>query len=159
MKTSIIEQALLADLLGNCKYITCNYFFKSFECDVLTVTKQGYLSEYEIKVSRSDFLKDAKKEWKHKNLRDGKRTTRFFYVCPDGLIKPDELPDGYGLIYVKERYCSYHKKLMYDLTHPISSKRFRKTPATAKEIEEMTRVLSIKYVANLLKQLRTQNAQ
>ena len=50
---------------------------------------------YEIKTSRSDFLSDKKWEKKYLPLCD-----RFYFVCPDGMIKPEELPDEAGLIYV-----------------------------------------------------------
>lgn len=48
---------------------------------------------YEIKVSRSDFLAD--KKWK--NYLPLCNT--FYFVCPKGLIKKDEIPDDVGLIY------------------------------------------------------------
>ncbi|WP_208112793.1 MmcB family DNA repair protein [Aureibacillus halotolerans] len=45
------------------------------------------ITVYEIKVSRSDFLRDDK--WPaYKN-----QCHRFFFVCPKDLIKPEELPD------------------------------------------------------------------
>lgn len=60
---------------------------------------------YEIKVSRSDFLNDDK--WPvYKDL-----THRFYFVCPKGLIKPDELPDDVGLIwYNPEKKNLYTRK-------------------------------------------------
>src|ERR1700743_1391059 len=55
----------------------------------------------ECKVSRSDFLAD-----KHKSFRKephlGMGNQRF-YCCPTGLIKVEELPEGWGLIYVNEK--------------------------------------------------------
>lgn len=47
---------------------------------------------YEIKVSRSDFLKDNK--W-HEYLRT---CHEFYFVCPRGLIDPAELPLNVGLL-------------------------------------------------------------
>ncbi len=52
----------------------------------------------ECKTSRSDFLADRKKL-----CRTGKRTglgNYRFYLCEEGLIKKEELPYGWGLIYV-----------------------------------------------------------
>jgi len=49
---------------------------------------------YEIKVSRSDFLGDDKWEEYLPYCE------YFFFACPKGMIKPDELPDGIGLVYV-----------------------------------------------------------
>lgn len=50
------------------------------------------VSVYEIKVSRSDFLKDAK--W-HKYLA---YCNLFYFVCPPGAIEPNELPSEAGLL-------------------------------------------------------------
>ncbi len=49
---------------------------------------------YEIKVSRSDFLKDDK--WpSYLEL-----CNHFYFVCPHGLIASDEVPEGTGLLWV-----------------------------------------------------------
>jgi hypothetical protein len=49
---------------------------------------------YEIKVSRSDFLKDEK--WRaYLSL-----CNQFYFVCPRGLITPSELPPEAGLYYI-----------------------------------------------------------
>lgn len=90
---------------------------------------------YEIKVDRSDFLADQKKacRTKYKNRGyfyhvNGEEKTRWkalapdlmyiekphmgryrYYVCPDGLISPDELPGGWGLYWYKGGKF-YHKK-------------------------------------------------
>lgn len=51
---------------------------------------------YEIKISRSDFLQD--KKW-----RDYLPVcTQFFFVCPHGLIRVDEVEDPAGLIYLSK---------------------------------------------------------
>jgi len=51
----------------------------------------------EVKVSRSDFLADFKKP--HRLVqKDGMGNYRY-YCCPDGMIKPDELPENWGLLY------------------------------------------------------------
>lgn len=89
--------------------------------DVLTFSGSG-TALYEIKMSRADFLADAKKDarrkWKPKGYwsRYGDEpavwmpqrpelyyiqkphlgTIRYF-VCEAGLIKPEELPEGWGL--------------------------------------------------------------
>lgn len=49
----------------------------------------------EIKVTRADFLADRKKPERY---RGGLGTYRF-YLCPEGLISPAELPTGWGLLY------------------------------------------------------------
>ena len=52
----------------------------------------------ESKISRTDFLADSKK--KHRTS-DGIGLYRF-YICPSNLIKIDEVPDKWGLLYVKK---------------------------------------------------------
>ena len=93
------------------------------EADVFAINRNGYIYEYEIKRSRSDFKAEFRNK-KHKHLKlsnkdslkfydewkNGKRTgdkseyiqipSRYFFLCPDGLIKPEEVPDYAGLIYV-----------------------------------------------------------
>lgn len=52
----------------------------------------------ESKISRKDFLVDLKK--KHR-ISDGIGLYRF-YICPTNLIKIDELPSKWGLLYVEQ---------------------------------------------------------
>lgn len=60
--------------------------------------KDDYSIVYEIKVSRGDFLGD-----KNKNFRrnpDKGMGDRRFYVVPKGMVQPEEMPYGWGLIYL-----------------------------------------------------------
>lgn len=52
----------------------------------------------EVKVSRSDFLSDKKKPHRAKGMGNWR-----FYCCPKGLIKINELPAKWGLIYIDEK--------------------------------------------------------
>lgn len=79
-----------------------------WECDVIEITKAGYWVEYEVKTSRADYLADFKKSktrrgetvTKHGLLESDptKGPSRFFFVAPMGLIKPEDLPKWAGLI-------------------------------------------------------------
>lgn len=51
----------------------------------------------ETKISRSDFLADFKKEHRKNGGLIGNYR---YYACPAGLIKPEEIPEKWGLIYV-----------------------------------------------------------
>lgn len=51
----------------------------------------------ESKVSRSDFLADRKKPERN-GIRVGVGLYRF-YICPEGLLKPEDIPDNWGLLY------------------------------------------------------------
>ena len=53
----------------------------------------------EAKVSRADFLADAKKP---ERKADGAGLGIYrFYICPHGLIAVDDLPEKWGLLYVR----------------------------------------------------------
>jgi hypothetical protein len=51
---------------------------------------------YEVKVSRADFLADVAKPLKRKAYADLAQAV--YYCCPDGMIAPAEVPDGFGLL-------------------------------------------------------------
>jgi len=65
----------------------------------------------EVKVSRSDFLSDKGKSFR-KNPEQGMGRQRF-YCCPSGIIKVEDLPAGWGLLWVNEKgkcrtiHCPY----------------------------------------------------
>lgn len=109
------------------------YLFGWNESDYLTVTKAGYTDEYEIKLSRSDFHADKRKDrheryqivtpWRFYTGHQSKHRppftqvthvgianqypNRFWYVVPDGLVTPDEVPEYAGLIYAEQRGFGY----------------------------------------------------
>ena len=60
--------------------------------------KNGFSTLVECKISRSDFLADAKKMWRqipHHGLGDFR-----YYCCPKGLVSVQELPEAWGLLEV-----------------------------------------------------------
>lgn len=78
------------------------YLISDWELDVISLNKRNYLTEYEIKLTRSDFKADfKKKKWRIFSNPNGflKCANYFYYVCPENLIKVDELPPFAGLIY------------------------------------------------------------
>lgn len=52
---------------------------------------------YEVKHSRSDFLSDMKKPEKWKSYLEV--AEKLYYVCPEGIIKKEDVPNECGLIY------------------------------------------------------------
>jgi len=79
-----------------------------WECDVLTVSKSRYATEWEIKRSRSDFKSDFKKP-KHIKFKRGQggHIKYFWFVVPKGLVRESEVPSYAGLMYVNdEMVCS-----------------------------------------------------
>lgn len=113
MKTSHIQKTICKEevLKGNipCENISVNF---TAEADVLSVLKSGYIVEYEVKISRSDFKADSKKsKWKFFDLRmEGHIPNYFYYACPEDLISPSEIQDYAGLVYVDEKGLRVIKK-------------------------------------------------
>ena len=54
----------------------------------------------ECKTSRQDFKNDSKKIFRNPKYKHLAMGNFIYYMCPVGLIKPNELPKGFGLIYV-----------------------------------------------------------
>ena len=75
----------------------------------------------EVKVSRSDFLADANKP--HRNGSELGVGTYRYYLCPEGVITLDELPHGWGLLWVNSRghvkFMAGHVGLMLDGSTPL----------------------------------------
>lgn len=93
-------------VLKNC---SCGVAFKELraatcnnECpDVIGFGGWGHSVVIEVKVSRADFFSDRKKPFRQ-HPTQGMGTQRF-YCVPKGLVDKDELPAGWGLIYVDEK--------------------------------------------------------
>lgn len=62
----------------------------------------------EVKVSRSDFLADAKKPFR-KHPEQGVGAMRY-YCCPEGLITEADLPENWGLLWEKNGAITIVKK-------------------------------------------------
>jgi hypothetical protein len=91
--------------------------------DMGCVRKSGYLDEFAIKMTRSDFEADFIKkqyfrdkgipdepDWgrkvgdKHTMLHDGDGfPSRFYFVLKEGIATSEEVPDEYGLIWITKR--------------------------------------------------------
>lgn len=74
----------------------------------------------EVKISRSDFLADAKKFFRqHPN--EGLGDYRY-YCCPEGLIKQEELPDDWGLLYEKDGVIRLVKRAGYQQANHLAER-------------------------------------
>jgi len=123
-----IQRRLIYDLFRR-NFVVPNFTPSGwFECDVFEITQAGFFREYEIKLSRSDFFADADKfknrwpenwwqnklpakvERKHESLSNGRLhgPCRFYFVTPNGLVRPEEIPHWAGLIVCGER-AGYEK--------------------------------------------------
>lgn len=86
----------------------CRHGFKYIAVELNTVGTEncdvwgydGYVTAViEVKVSHEDFLADQKKYWRTEAPEEYRAGNMRWYLCPKGVIKPEELPDGWGLLY------------------------------------------------------------
>lgn len=97
-----------AEFLKNAKpwFVRCNYVVTEFtsSCgeapDIYGYRGASETVLVEVKVSRSDFFADRRK-W-HRQNGNGIGSNRY-YLCPSGLIKIEELPEGWGLLYCNDK--------------------------------------------------------
>ena len=72
----------------------------------------------EVKTSRQDFFNDPKKWWNqpgHENCIGGNYR---YYLTPKGLLKPDDLPGGVGLLeYDGKNIERVHKAFRHDVSN------------------------------------------
>lgn len=108
--TKEIQYALgkYLSILGH-EHICENFGHTVFEMDVASLSKSNMLHEYEVKISRSDFLAD-KGKMANKNMskfemygnpvgHESRCPNYFHYVCPAGMIRKEEVPIFAGLLY------------------------------------------------------------
>lgn len=81
------------------------WFTSEFECDAVMISNQNHLTEFEIKCTKADFENDFRhKEEKHGRLDSMKDISiipnHFYFVCPEHLIPPNQVPNYAGLIYI-----------------------------------------------------------
>ena len=101
------------------------------ECDLFVLSKAGYASEIEIKVSKSDLMADKKKKHGHVS----KYIKNLFFAIPEKLYTEEiisHIPERAGILMVKDHiWCGVHTvKKMRD---PVSSK----TPYKLSQSERM----------------------
>jgi len=101
MNEFTIQNALYNHLLAKGhEFIIPNIYLSGgawSEADLISVTKAGYISEYEIKVSRADFKADFNKLKHHFFKKDQRCFQRYFwFATPSGLIKTSEVPEYAG---------------------------------------------------------------
>jgi hypothetical protein len=70
----------------------------------------------ECKISRSDFLADAAKPWRT-NPEIGLGCERY-YAAPKGMLKPEEIPESWGLLEAQGRELKVSKKSKRKLRQP-----------------------------------------
>jgi hypothetical protein len=108
---------------GTLLVVPCSQVF-GWEADIVVVTRAFFTHEFEIKLSRQDYLSDSKKE-KHDHIQryiKGERkfnksgkygdyqwdvlkpANYFWYACPKGMVDKTEVPEYAGLVLFDERW-------------------------------------------------------
>ena len=64
--------------------------------------KSHFSMVIECKTSKADFKADKKKYFRFKQPKEGMGNLRF-YLCEEGVILPEDLPEKWGLLYVKNK--------------------------------------------------------
>ncbi|MDA3900034.1 MAG: MmcB family DNA repair protein [Spirochaetes bacterium] len=101
MKTSEIEMAMVRHLDARKNLIVPNVYWGMFdhELDLCVVSKAGYITEIEIKVSLSDLKKDRAKKHLHYDKKD--RIKYLYFAIPAKLAKHIEhIPKNAGVYVV-----------------------------------------------------------
>ncbi len=110
----IVALGLYKDHLSRYDVIVPNAHLSTYyEADLLGIRSSGFIDEFEIKLSVSDFNNDKKKtlafqnsgtQYKLNELAEGNlEVNHFWYVTPTGLITSDQLPDFAGWIEIDSR--------------------------------------------------------
>ena len=88
-------------IVPNCSIIAIDMVTIENETPDIIGWGSGISVMIEIKVGRSDFLKDYKKPFR-KDCENGVGELRY-YLCPKELIKIKELPKKWGLLFLNEK--------------------------------------------------------
>jgi len=170
MKTIELEKIISIQLFTDSTIGICKRFVGAgySEMDVAKITSTEYIYEYELKISRGDFLKEIKnfttkidrqKYWKHtmmiesfnlKHKKHKRKTNnipnKYYFVCPTNLIKIEEILDYQGLIYVNEDdTVSIIKEAKFLHKNKITTKTLKRFMKTLSERDIFNGVSKITY--------------
>ena len=98
----LLQIGVYHNWLGAAQYMMANICYALGEADMLMIRRSGYVEEFEVKITRGDFLADRKKLMKHQRLQapNGWVTpNKFSYVVPKAMVKVEEVPEYAGLFY------------------------------------------------------------
>lgn len=151
MKLIDIEIAM-ADYLMPANVVVTNvsWGFGLHECDLLSVSGSRYLTETEIKISKSDLLKDANK--RHGHVSD--KIKYLYFAVPDYLrdIALAHIPERSGLMTVSEKgkpclvkgkLAKSETKIVKVVKKPTANPNAK--PLTDKELLNLYRLGCLKY--------------
>ena len=158
-----ITRALYLAYARRQAHVVSNVHLLEFESDFMYVSLNGYMHEIEVKVSRSDFRADFKKQGvrydrvtnlkntveKHVIIPQGLTGLKHFsFAVPEGLVTKEEIPEYAGLCYVTKSPRAGHLALRWvkrppTLPHPRCISK--------KEINHINRSITCRWVDLWLK--------
>ena len=121
-----------------------------YEADLVVVSKSGYAKEIEIKVTRSDLIRD-------KNKKHGHNCDKFkelYFAIPEKLLNDKEhIPDDAGILICSK--VTYEGEVFYRACLEREAKKKNATALTLSEKYQLTRLGTMKiwnYKKKLIKQ-------
>lgn len=91
-----LQAAKWLQSVQGCKYVAIELITYGGENPDVWGTPGWNSHIIEVKTSRSDYLKDRKKECR----QPGKGMGNFrYYLLPEGAVKPEEVPEDWGILY------------------------------------------------------------
>lgn len=95
------------------------------------------LIAYEVKVSRADFLAEIRNP--DKRAQAWAISTEYTFVTPQGLVKPDEVPDECGLYEVRygKRGASYIERVVEPRRRDVPAIHWRTFASLAARVKEV----------------------
>lgn len=149
------------------RFVVPNSNVGQSEADLVSLTHSMYLYEYEIKLSRDDYNAERRafesvstdenyrssgsKRLKHRVIYERHKDdgnsryenyscpSKYYLVCPEGLVNADEIPDIWGL------YTIQADDVFNEVSKAKKAKRIHRNNATYKQLLKMTRELSNRY--------------
>jgi hypothetical protein len=75
-----------------------NFLNSNVDSDVVVVTMSGVVLEYELKISRGDFMRDAKKKRNriYSGELHGVKPNKYWYVTAPGIVTDYDIPTWAG---------------------------------------------------------------
>lgn len=144
----------LAKMYSNQEYILHNTYVFRWESDFFCISNSGYVTEVEIKISKSDFKADFNKTTgtgikKHDYLINPEtkwKPNKFIFACPEGLINPDDIDNRYGLIYINRPSNEFSEYTTHKI---IQNAKFLHKEKLMQQKRMLSQLLSKYYYRNM----------
>lgn len=150
MRTQEIEVAVAnyLNIRQNLIVPNVHWGFDVHECDLLVVTKAGYLWEVEIKVDKYDLRKDKEKWHQHRHAK----ISRLYFAIPEYLQSEIEhIPEHAGILIVNDM-GKVSKFKVSKFREAVTTGKYKVTEQERYKIARLgaLRIWNLKYTINLL---------